>query len=41
MFSTAENCMEKVKNLIKKQVFFLFIVIIYVPPIILDSRFLT
>ena len=40
MFSTAENCMEKWIILQKTGVFLLF-VIIYVPPIILDSLFLT
>ena len=40
MFSTAENCMETWIILLK-QVFILLLVIIYVPPIILDSWFLT
>ena len=38
MFRTAENRMEK-WIILYKQVFFLLLVIIYVPPIILDSRF--
>ena len=40
MFSTAENCMEK-WTILEEQVFFLLFSIIYVPPIILDSWFLT
>ena len=40
MFSTAENCIEKWIILLK-QVFFLLLVIIYVPPIILNSWFIT
>ena len=40
MISTAENCKEKWIILLKG-VFFLLLVIIYVPPIILDSWFLT
>ena len=36
MFSTTENCMEKLNYLIEIGVF-LLLVIIYVPPIILDS----
>ena len=40
MFSTAENCIEK-WIILWKQVFFLQLVIIYIPPIILHSGFLT
>ena len=40
MVSTAENCKEKWIILLK-EVLFLLLVIIYVPPIILDSWFLT
>ena len=40
MFSTAESCMEQWIILLK-QVIFLLLGIIYVPPIILDSLFLT
>ena len=40
MFSTANTCTEK-SIILLKQLFFLLFVIIYVPPIILDSRFLT
>ena len=40
MVSTAENCKEKWIILLK-EVFLLLFVIIYVPPIILDSWFLT
>ena len=37
----AENCIEKVNYLIKTGVFFLLLVIICVPPIIIDSQFFT
>ena len=40
MVSTAENCKEK-RIILSKEVFFLLLVIIYVPPIILDGWFLT
>ena len=40
MASTAENCKDK-WIILFKEVFFLLLVIIYVPPIILDSWFLT
>ena len=36
MFSKAENCKEK-QIFLLQQVFFLLLVIIYVPPIILES----
>ena len=40
MLSTAENCMEK-WIIFKKMCFFLLLVIIYVPQIILDRWILT
>ena len=40
MVSTAENCKEK-RIILLKKVFYLLLVIIYVPLIILDSWFLT
>ena len=40
LFTIAENCLEK-WIILYKQVFFLLFVIICVPPIIIDSQFLT
>ena len=40
LFTIAENCMEK-WNILKRQVFLLLLEIICVPPIIIDSQFLT
>ena len=40
MVSTAENCKEK-WSILSKEIFLLLLVIINVPPIILDSWFLT
>ena len=41
MLSTTENCKEKWIIMLIKRGVFLLLVIIYVPPIILDSWFLT